>query len=229
MRLTKDTFMLGLIIILIAVIMLQRCSKDKQPEPINRYIYKTDSLYKDKYFKAVEELKNKIPPKVITRWKDPIPGEDIIIEKVPDSTILYIGKLKTRLSIADNFIKNYPTNPKLLELKLDKSNLELTTLDINNKAETFQYPLYLDNYSYQWLEKQMTTSDYHIKKERTKFDMSNLYIVTGYDYLNKNNTIGLDYTLKLGRIKVMADTKLLLQKSTDNIEANIGIGYKLFK
>ena len=135
------------ILVLIILLMLKDCKG--KPDTETEYVYKTDSLYKDKYFKLKEEFDKKTPPKTVTIWKQSPPK--IIIDSikyVPGEILVYIEGLKETLRIKEDYIKLYPHNDKLLEFNLTRDKLDITTLNTDAQIITKEYPLFLNKYKY---------------------------------------------------------------------------------
>lgn len=235
-RLTPVSFLSLIILILIGLLIIEKWqNRNKVSEIKSYYEYRTDTLMAKKYFELKARYGDLTPPITITRWLKPEPGKDgkdgkvVVVEKVPDSIILIIGKLKERLAISDGFIQNYPRNHKLIEFNLNKDSLDITLLNLDGLVSTNKYPIYLDNYEYQWLDNKLTNSKFETTRTKNKLDLSQLYLDTGYDYLTKNNTLGLDYSVKLGRLKVGTDFDMILQETPNRFKVNFTVGYKLLK
>ena len=230
----KDLFLLIVIGILSIALMFKQCS---EPQVITKtkdvYKYKTDTVYvnngyKEKYDEIVKlyNKKSKVtPPKTVTIYKDSKPN-DIVIYKIPDSLSLQIATLKRRINIADNYIKNFPKNDKLIDFKLIKDSLNITTLNIDGITSKKEYPLYLDLYGYSWYDNEL--HNFKVKNNViNKNRFNQMYLYTGYDLLKQSPALGLEYYLIINKFKVGANSMLLINKDS-NFVLSINIGYRLF-
>lgn len=197
------------------------------------YDYKTDSLYKDKYYQLKKLYDKVTPPLIVEKWLPGEPGENKIdsIAFIPGEVLVYIQGLEKELKIKEGFLSKYPNARKLIEMKLQKDSLSITTMDINADIYTNKYPLALDYYKYQWYDNQLHNSPFENKSSSRKnpdFRYNGLFVNGGYDFTLKKPTTGLEYNLELGRFKLDAEFKSTFEKKPE-FNAQAKIGYRLFK
>ena len=231
MKITINKFYLIIIIILLIVIAISKFKDKEVVKPTILYEYKTDSTYIKKYFALKKKYDNVTPPEEVIKWLKPSKPENIVVEKIPDSIILYIKELENKLVIPDSYLTTSPSASKLLEFNLTKKNFDIILIDTDGYVTTQEYPINLDNYNYQWYENSLHNSPYETAKVKIKrrLDLSQLYINTSYDYLHKYNTLGLDYSIKLGRLKFGIDSRMIIQDHPEKFRVDLILGYKLFR
>lgn len=228
----KDYFYIAIIGILAIVIMVNRCTE--KPKPEKHYVYETEIKYSDEPFKKIEDrlkgLENKIketPPTNITYYPSPN-TETTIIEKIPDSLLVYISELEKQITISDNYIKQFPQADKLIDFTLGIDSLNLSLLGIGGNLRQESYPLYLTKYNYYWKDNKLYHKDR--EKQTTLTKKSNtwnqLYLTGGYEFLYKKPTIGLDYSVKIGRFRLSAEMDLYWVTRPEYL-GSLKVGYRL--
>lgn len=233
-----NTIYLGIIGLLVIALILRGCG-DK-PVIVDHYNYVTDTTYSSRQYKelfkqiaGLEEKLSKTPPKEIIYYPTPDPS-NVIIEKIPDSLLVYIVDLKNendslRIVISDKYIKNYPRADKLIDFKLTQEAFDITSLDIKGDIKTGNYPLYLDTYDYYWKENSL----HHIKRDKpNKIKIPNqwdqLYVNAGYDFIVQSPTLKIDYSKTFGRFRVGTTGQIYIEENP-NLRADIVLGYRLLK
>lgn len=129
--------------------------KDKKPQP-ELFPTKTDTVYINRPIQALKPYKKPVLPSVVTEYlfvesEDISKLESLKLRILNDS--LVIEDLKTKITIHENYIKQFPINPKLVSLSLDKNNLSLSLLEIDGVAKSYDYPISTDYYKYRWSDK----------------------------------------------------------------------------
>jgi hypothetical protein len=228
-------FYVLVITILLIVIGIKSCDKDNTKD-LSDYKYKTDTVqidkdYQSQYNKLMKEYSKmkrmkETPPKTVKEYiTKEIKGN---VVKVPDSIIVYIDSTKKKTSIADNYIKSFVDKDKLINFKLVKDSFNLSTIAIDGKTITREYPLFLEKYDYYWYDN--TLHHLPTKKkfsEKVKGKFNNMYINGGYDFMQKSPTIGAEYFIPLGKFKIGTDATLYIQQNPQ-INLNLKLGYRVF-
>lgn len=233
-------FLLAIIALLVVILMLQQCGSDKGPKEVVRYEYVTDTAFANKVYRTLrEEMKNfekkwdSTPPKQVTYYITP-EAENVTIEKIPDSLILWIDQLNAendslRLAISDKYIKNHPTASKLIDFSLTRDTLDIRTLTIAGETKGEAFPLYLNEFDYYWEGNTL----YH-RKTKNPFRADkpsrwrNLYINGGYEWFENVPTLGLEYYVEFGKFKVEAKSSALFLQEPQ-LRGEVTLGYRLFK
>lgn len=122
-------------------------------KPLVETEYKTDTIFKSVPFVPINYVHmDSVKPHYVIRYAEsPINGKLI---RQNDSLIIVIDSLSAEnledIYIPDNYLLQYPFNPKLIELALSRDSLQVTLLDIDATMASLKYPLYLTKYKY-WL------------------------------------------------------------------------------
>lgn len=206
------------------------------PDPYN---YVTDTIvigkeYTEELEKQVAELKKEnqvlreAPPKTIKEYITPDP-EYIDVEKIPDSIILYIRDLETRIAISDKYLKNFPQAPKLISFNLDLNQLSLSLLTIEGNTFENTYPLYLETYDYMWYDNKLhyyeTSRNNNLSTQKRR--ISDLIVYLDYRFLDKTPKLELEYSVNLNRFRLRTSTNYNFTE-INPFEIQAGLGYRLF-
>jgi len=228
---TLTPYLLIALLILLSVIIFKNCKGDLvSPNDINPktiYKYKTDSIYKRKYYELLRLHNIKTPPLIVERWLTPEKEIDSV-NVIPGYLLVYIKGLQDSLKINQNFVVNYPKAPKLIDFTLKKDSLVITTFDNEARLFTNRYPLYLNNFNYQWYD-----NDLHRKEtsypgiNKTKLKWNQFYINSGYSLTQSKPLIGFEYNLTPGRFKFDLDADFTLEQNP-NFIFKAKLGYLLF-
>lgn len=227
--------MIGIIILLVLYILIDKhLSKPINIE--NPYTHLPDTVYVESDYKTeVQKLKEAIdklsntPPKVIYHYEKPY-DSITVIEKIPDSLLLYIGELQERIAISDQYIKNFPKNSKLVDFKLHMEDLNIGLLDIEGNLTKSQYSLFLTHYEYYWEDNQLK---HRLRDKPYKFKANDrwkqLFINAGYDYTSREFKTGIDYNLYfLDRFRVRTNFDVTIE-SNPEFYGTIDLGFRLLK
>lgn len=221
---------IGLFILLIAIVI--KSLKEIKGNIIkeNPYTYKTDSLINKTSYQLKPVFNISTPPITYTTYpiNNNYPKIDSV-KYIPGELILYIEKLKDSLRIKEAFLTRYPKNSKLLEINLSKDSLDITLQNIDDIITTSKYPIYLDNFKYQWYDNKLHNSKFKQSNSNNLLNRyNNLYVNTGYMFIDSNPNVGLEYNLNLGRFKIDADILTTLERNPQ-LYINTKVGYRLFK
>lgn len=231
----KDYFYIGLITILITGYVIQDIMDvDKTPNPkiLYRYIPQEVNINKpysevyDKEFKATKPKGEKTtPPKLTKNFK---PEDNTIkIRKDSSKFILVDTVTNVEYKVDKEFISLFPYNDKLINFNLSKDTLSIVTLNSGGNITDKTYPLYFDNYNYRFYDNELHHYPNN-SKQRTnlKNKYNQLYINSGYNFINQTPNVSLDYLINLGRFRIMAGSDLELR--TGNLNVNTKLGYRIF-
>lgn len=225
--------------LLLLVIILKDCTARRPVVIDNKYNYTTDTVYSKKQYedmvkriKGLEKILRETPPKKVVYYPVDNPGSTII-EKIPDSLLVYITDLtrendSLRVAISDKYIKNYPTASKLINFKLTLDNMDITTLDINGQLAEANYPLYLNQYEYYWVDNTLKHNEVPQKKVKTPNQWNQLYFNGGYDFLNNKPLIGVDYYKTFYKFRLGAEANITVEPDPQ-LRTQLKLGYRLFR
>jgi len=121
----------------------------KKPVPTIEYVYTTDTIYLRHSYKVPEPYPVFTPPIRITNYvidssaienyKILLQNQDIIIAGLEDS-----------IRIHESYLKQFPTNPKLLSLDIKKDTFRMDLLEITGYPGDWLFPIDLNYFSYRW-------------------------------------------------------------------------------
>ena len=233
----RDLFYIVIIGVLVLILILKGCgNKDNKVGDI--YNYTTDTTYTNKKYQTLfdkinglEEKVTKTPPKQINIYDTP-DSKEVIVEKIPDSILVYIKGLKDslRIALSDKYIKNYPLSNKLIDFKLTHDEFNITTLTTSGIIKEEKTPLLLNKFNYYWNENNLYREERDRQySERDPNTWNQLYINGGYDLFHRAPKVGLDYSLKLGRFRFMVEGNTTFQPSNIRLEGLAKIGYRLLQ
>jgi len=143
-----------------------------------------------------------------------------------DSLQLILDSLNT-LTFHSDFLKLFPTSPKLLEIKLALDTLEIVTLNYTPQVEKKIYPIYLTKYKYHWIDgllnKEELPEPVIIKSNKYKGDC---YILGGYSVLHKYPLVSFQYEYNRNRYRLQLESSMTINNKPELYI--IGkLGYKL--
>lgn len=153
-----------------------------------------------------------------------------IINNYIDSTFVVIDTIiNDTVIIHKDFLTNFPTNPKLVNLSLTKDSLDLVTMNLDGDVIGNRWPMDLDNYDYMYIDNKLTykpTTRLGIKKNKWNL----LYLNAGYEFVYKDPYIGVSYVVPLtNRLSIAASATVLFSDTDPFTIAPLGVGYRLLK
>lgn len=224
----KET-LVGIIIgVIITLIALSVCCKDKPIKPTVEYVYKTDTLYVDKPFEIHDTLIQVTPPKYITYYRDTGSYHNITVEKLDTNLLVRIHELEDSIHIHEKFLKKHPFASKLLELELKKDSLRLTTMDITSQVKSDIYPIDLNFYRYQYSDNKLRHDSLKQSKSPRKLhDYTQSLLIGGsYSILQKAPLVHLEYPINYRRIRLSLESTASIE-TTPNLNIYLKALYKI--
>jgi len=144
---TLTIIFLSLIIGLLIIIPLFR--NESIPNPEISYEYTTDTVYINQIFKdEVPDGVNTDPITIIRYKTDSLALDSLNI--LIDHQNLIITGLKDSITIHHYYLKQFPSNPKLLSIILNRDTLTMGLLPISGQIEERDWPIDLHQWSYAW-------------------------------------------------------------------------------
>lgn len=142
-------------------------------------VVKTDTVYVDRPYEVPKPYKVYQDPKTIIEYRI-VKEKDLEALKklqlrISEDSILLTG-LKEKISIHENYLKQYPKSPKLLTLDLTKYELALSLLDITGTSKTYMYPISTRDFKYRWVDGTLGSKPDPYPKQRNRL---NYYIGFG--------------------------------------------------
>lgn len=216
------------IILLIGILFLsyQIWIKDKgKPDPKDIYKYKTDTLYENKPYPYPDPYLIITKPRYFTFYQVDSTAIDSLELELRDKEIIISG-LEEEIRIHENFLKQYPYNPKLVELNLNKDTLSLSLLNIQGLIFKQDYPLYLDQYKYKWSHPDFSREKIKTKPKDPSFTLSS-YVFVGYSLYPNSPIISNSWELSRGKIRLSSNVGILF-KENKPIYLDLKLGYKFY-
>lgn len=229
-----NKYLLIIIFILTYLIIPKNCDKGKESDNEVVYNYQTDTIIKKSEFKNLGNIRiadlKKTQPITIIKWLKPkIEKSDSI--KIKDSIII-VYKDTSKVKYDKAFLSSYTEANKLINIRLIKDSLSVTTFNKSAELVTQRYPLYLENFGYLYYDNELQRYDLKtkpkevVKKDNSKFKQ--LYISTGYSITKESPLLGLDYTIILNRFRFYIESDMSLIQNPE-LNLNAKIGYRLLK
>lgn len=196
------------------------------PDPRVDYVYITDTVYLDSVIKIPEPYPIPTPPKTVVIYKTDSSSLDSLSLIIQGKEIIIAG-LKDSIAIHHNFLKLYPSNPKLLFMGLKRDSLSLGLLSISGQAQENSWPIDLNQFNYRWnhnsdLSRHPTQSPPIEEKSPIKYFMGG-----GVDLLKSSPYISGRIQKDWARIILYGDIRFgLLKVETSGIQ--IGANYELW-
>jgi len=212
-----------LIVLLIAIIVWLLFFRKPNIHIIPDPHYITDTIWLDKPYPVPEPYPVSVPPVTLTYHVIDSAAIDSLKLILQEKDIL-IQSLHFQVSVSQNFLKQFPYNPKLLELNLNLDTLSISTLNIDGIPSKSNYPLFLSDFRYKWtierLSKKKINPPPVIKSKMQYFGGGGVNFLYLSPYAEFN--IEKDWT----RIRVYSDIRVMLLKYEAS-SINLGIKYNL--
>lgn len=196
------------------------------PDPviIIDYQYDTDTIWRDTLYLIGDPYPVPTPPRTIIRYEMDSVALNYFKLTISKQNI-YIASLLDTISIHQNYIKQFPKNPKLLELSLIKDSLSLGLLQIFGRAEKKNWPINLNRFNYRWdyvngLSRKITKLPPAEEKSFAQY-----FAGGGVDLLWRSPYISGKIEKDYARIRLYGNAQIgLLNSETSSIK--IGVDYK---
>ena len=148
----KTTVILTLVNLALVITLGILFSKSLSPENQNTV---TDTVFIEKVLKPEVQYKIKEVPKTVYRYQtDTVVVEKVVLKK--DTVILTLED-SAKLEVSTQFLTQYPSTDRLIQLLLDSENLSLSLQ--NTKGEVFkkEYSVDILNNSYNYVNNTLTS------------------------------------------------------------------------
>lgn len=196
------------------------------PDPIVTidYQYITDTVYLDTLYLPGKPYPVNTPPNTIKIFLTDSAAIDSLKILLREKDILISG-LEDSISIHQNYLKQFPNNPKLLAIDLKRDSMYLGLLQITGQVQEHSWPIDLNNYAYRW-NYPTNLSRHEVQQPPTlKEPFANYFVGGGVDILYKSPIISgqIEKNWTSLRLYGTIDVGLLSNKAS-SIKA--GIYYK---
>jgi len=223
----KNIYILTLLLIIAsAVAWYFFIREDPVPEQVTMYEYTTDTIFVQVPYEVPVPYSVPTPPLTVTIYKvdsAAIQGLRLIIA---DQELKITG-LKDTISLHENYIKQYPRNPKFLSMELNRDSLNLGLLQISGQIEERSWPIDLNAWSYNW------NFDSDLSRHATqpppikKPELFQLLIGGGADLLASSSYGSLRAEFHIKKFRIYSDANLLF-KIPEASNVRVGLEYKIY-
>jgi len=227
MKTFRDFIDIILVVIILGIVIWYVFFKKPIPIPSQvEYIYVTDTIYKSVPYKVLVPYEVYTPPQYLIRYQIDSSRIDSL-KLVLNNDSLIIEGLKSQIIIHQNYIKQFPENPKLLNLNLFRDSLSLATLPISGIIQEEKWPLDLNLYSYNWdLSTGFTRKNNTSLSPTEEGSKIQYYVGGGVDLLWLSPYLSGRIEKEWARVRIYGNANVgLLRKESSKIE--IGGEYKL--
>lgn len=230
-------FYLAIIGLLVLALLMRGGEKVTHKQDIYQ-TYTTDTIFSKKVYQDIlsridgleEKLKETPPKEVIYYPEYDTIEKPVIVERVPDSILLYIGALKEKISISDKFFKNFPKAHKLVDFQLTRENFNVSTVDLGGNVIQRKYPLALNEYDYYWANNTLRHLEAEDPYSPSKWGSFNeLYLNLGYEVIQSAPLLGVDYQLRYSKFKLSTQANSIITPDGIKLRGDVKLGYRLFK
>lgn len=183
--------------------------------------YETDTVYVPEPYPVPKPYPVPTPPSTVEIYLPDTVAIDSLKLELSKQSILIQG-LKDQISVSQNFLKQFPYNPKLIELNLSLDSLSLSFIPISGIPEKQVFPIFLSGFKYRWTIEGL--SSIPIDPPPVRFPLQP-YTGVGIDLLHLNPYVLMGVEKEYTRIKLYGDLRLgLLDQNRSTI--NLGINYR---
>lgn len=220
------TFQLIIIFLLVCVIayLLIFYKGKPLPYPVTKYEY--DTVFIDRPYPVPRPYLVEVPIQGTTIYKPDLNSLDSMKILLNEKDIL-IYRLNRQTIISQNYLKQFPSNPKLLELNLSLDTLSLSLLRTDGIPSKSIFGLSLSGFKYKWTNAGLSVTRVNSPPVK-KHIVLNYFAEGGVNFLYFSPYIGFNVETEISRIRLYAGIEAgLLKKEASSI--NLGIKYRINK
>ena len=122
--------------------------------------YITDSIKVLKPYPVPKPYPVSVKPITVIIYEKDSTALDSLKVLLSEKDILIQG-LKSEITISQDYLKQFPLNPKLIEMGLIRDSLFLSLLNIRGVVCKQLYPIFLDRYRYNWANDSLGKTGYN--------------------------------------------------------------------
>ena len=226
MKSIKNIITVLLLLIIIGGVIYDRYIREPDHILDPNIKWKTDTVYVDKPYNVPVPYGIKVPPRIITYYEVDSSAIDSLKILIAQDSIKIHG-LQSMIYIHQNYLKQYPVNPKLINLDLSFDTLSLSLLNINGTTYSVDYPIFIKYKKYNWSNDGLTSEENirKIPKPKTYLEYK---VGAGYDLLYLSPYIQGRVSKDINKFELYGrlGVGLLNNKSS---EVKLGVNYNLGK
>jgi hypothetical protein len=217
----KKYLIYTLFLILLAVIVYLGFFREPKIEFVSYPVYRTDTIYVYETIKVPKPYPVPTPPSTVEIYLVDSLAIDSLKLELSKQNIILQG-LYSQIEISQNFLKQFPYNPKLLGLELSFDSLSLSILKTNGIPESQTFPIFLSGFKYRWTNEGL--SSIPIDPRPINLPLQS-YLGLGVDLLHLSPYVNVGVEKDYTRIKLYGDIRVGLLK-TEYSGIDLGIKYK---
>jgi len=194
----------------------------KDPEPVIRYEYQTDTIRVPDIAPIINpnDQGTLTMPKYQYYYKEVDNTDTIAIKELRDSLMLVINGLQSDIWISKQFFKRYPRSNKLISMNLTQDSLRLNMLQINGKVTGMEYPIYLTEFDYYFSNNKLhripVKRQLPPRPKDPRLRRINGYTGFGYNFLNSEPNAVVGVEIPVRRFSLQLESRLGLLDYDDN-------------
>jgi len=222
----KNTFIILLILAIIGLIVWDIFfRKDPPQETVVNYEYVTDTVYVDIPYEVIKYKKILTPPQTIKIYEIDSTAIKDLEWMIFDQELLIEGYKQT-IALHENYIKQYPTNPKLIAMVLGRDSLSLALLQITGQVVERSWPLDLNWFKYNWNYNSNLTR-HPTKPPPIEDSFIQFFVGGGVDITNLSPMVSARGEMSFNKVRLFTDSHINMRTPETSI-FRLGLEYKLY-
>lgn len=221
----KNTLLTTLFLIIAGLIIWDIFFRSKPiPEPDISYQYITDTIWDSIPYIVPEPYPIYTPPRTVIIYEADSQALKKYELRLNDQDLL-ISSLNSTIHIHELYLKQYPSNPKLLAIDLKKDSMSVGLLNITGISQKNKWPIDLVRFNYRWTnDRGLSRSSTLTPPVKERFPIE-YFAGGGVDLLYLSPYLSGRAEKDWARIRLYGDVQIgLLKKETSGIK--VGVDYK---
>ena len=196
------------------------------PDPVVviDYQYETDTVYLDTFYIPGKPYPLPIPPSTITIYEIDSLALDSLSILIQGKNVV-IARLQDSIRVHQNYLKQFPQNPKLLAIDLKRDSLSIALLKISGLTQEYRWPINLNQFNYRWdFNNQLSRHPTQPAPIEEK-PFAQYFVGAGVDVLYRSPFLSGTIEKEFARVRLYGRTSFgLLDKKANTMQ--IGIDYR---
>ncbi len=198
--------------------------KYPEPEIVDDYQYKTDTLYKDTLYLPGKPYPVPTPPRTVKIYLTDSSVIDSLKLLLQDQEVIIAG-LEDTIALHEAYLKQFPENPKILNMDLSRDTLNFGLLFISGQIQERSWPIDLNRFNYRWsYASDLSRHPTHSPPVQEK-PFAEYYAGGGFDFLWLSPYLNGRIEKNWARFQFYGDAQIgLLNLKASDIK--VGLNYK---
>jgi len=191
--------------------------------PVVEYRYVTDTIIDSVPYVVPKPYPVPTPPKIVVIYDSlKLDSMQLVLS---EKNIIILG-LKEQIAIHQNFLKQFPNNPKLLSLDLNRDTIGISLLQISGQIHEARWPMDFNRFNYRWDFNSGLTRIVTKPPPIEKRLIPDYFVGGGVDLLWLSPYLSGRAEISWNKLRLHGTTELgFLRKEASSIK--IGLEYKL--